>query len=223
MRTLLLIEDDLSIQEIITEYFLKRDYQVLVCDEKDDALEILEKNHVDMILLDVMLPKEDGFLICKEIRELYSIPIIFLTARVSEKDKLIGYSKGADDYVTKPFSLHVLYAKIEAILNRIIGINDIYEKGPVRIERNRKAVFLNGEECAMAPKEYEILLFLMENEGRIYSREQLLVRFWGYDFDGNDRVVDNHIRKLRKALGAYEYLIRTYVKYGWSFKMDENE
>ena len=223
MRTLLLIEDDASIQEIITEYFSKRNYQVFVCEDKDNSLEILGKNRVDLILLDVMLPKEDGFLICKAIRELYSIPIIFLTARVSEKDKLIGYSKGADDYVTKPFSLNVLYAKTEAILNRIKGINDVYEKGPLRIERNRKIVFLNGKECILAPKEYEILLFLMENEGRIYSREQLLVRFWGYDFDGNERVVDNHIRKLRKALGTYAYLIRTYVKYGWSFKMDENE
>ena len=223
MRTLLLIVDDASIQEIITEYFSKRNYQVFVCEDKDNSLEILEKNRVDLILLDVMLPKEDGFLICKAIRELYSMPIIFLTARVSEKDKLIGYSEGADDYVTKPFSLNVLYAKTEAILNRIKGINDVYEKGPVRIERNKKTVFLNGKECILAPKEYEILLFLVENEGRIYSREQLLVRFWGYDFDGNERVVDNHIRKLRKALGTYAYLIRTYVKYGWSFKMDENE
>ena len=220
MRTLLLIEDDASIQEIITEYFSKRNYQVFVCEDKDNSLEILEKNRVDLILLDVMLPKEDGFLICKAIRELYSMPIIFLTARVSEKDKLIGYSKGADDYVTKPFSLNVLYAKTEAILNRIKGINDVYEKGPLRIERNRKIVFLNGKECILAPKEYEILLFLMENEGRIYSREQLLVRFWGYDFDGNERIVDNHIRKLRKALDTYAYLIRTYIKYGCQYRQD---
>ena len=223
MRTLLLVEDDPSIQEIINEYFSKRDYEVYVCENEDATLEILREKHIDLIFLDVMLPKEDGFSICRKIRELYSIPIIFLTARVSEKDKLIGYSEGADDYVTKPFSLNVLYAKSEAILNRIHGQNDVYEKGPIRIEKNRKAVFAERKECVLAPKEYDILLFLMENEGRIYSREQLLLRFWGYDFEGNERVVDNHIRKLRKALGSYKHLIRTYVKYGWSFNTKENE
>ncbi len=170
-----------------------------------------------------MLPKEDGFTICRDIRNLYSVPIIFLTARVSEKDKLTGYSEGADDYVTKPFSLKVLYAKAEAMLNRTMGKDNIMEKGAIRIDRKNKKVFVNDQDCNLAPKEYEILLFLMENEGRIYNREQLLLRFWGYDFDGNERVVDNHIRKLRKALGNYAYLIRTYIKYGWSFNSKENE
>ena len=223
MRTLLLIEDDCSIKEIITDYFTRRGYAVLTCVDSDEALAIIEKERVDIVVLDVMLPGEDGFSICRRIRAGHNVPIVFLTARVSEKDKLTGYSEGADDYVTKPFSLNVLYAKTEAILTRIFGRDNSMEKGPLRIDRDHKKVFVDGEPCTLAPKEYAILLFLAENEGRIYNREQLLLRFWGYDFEGNERVVDNHIRKLRKALGLHSGLIRTYVKYGWSFNSKENE
>ncbi len=222
MYTLLLVEDDTELQEIIREYFSRRNFKVLVCDNGDDCMNILIEKHIDMILLDVMLPKDDGFSICRRIRKNYSIPIIFLTARVTEKDKLSGYSQGADDYVTKPFSLPVLYAKVTAILTRFQGKDDIFEKGPIRISRNKREVFSNGKECHMAPKEFDLLLFLMENEGRIYSREQLLIRFWGYDFDGNERVVDNHIRKLRKALDEGSSCIRTYSRLGWSFTSEEN-
>ena len=217
MYTLLLIEDDQEIQEIINDYFSKRDYRVLICDNGDDCSDLLMKNHIDVILLDIMLPREDGFSICKKIRKDYSCPIIFLTARVSEKDKLSGYALGADDYVTKPFSLPVLDAKIKAILARSQGNDNTFEKGPIRIDRITREVFCQDRECHLAPREYDILLFLMENEGRIYSREHLLIRFWGYDFDGNERVVDNHIRKRRKALGNESFLIKTYNKLGWSF------
>ena len=223
MKTLLLVEDDKMLQEIITEFFSRRDYSVFVCEDEEETMDILQKDHIDLIFLDVMLPDTDGFTLCRRIRKIYSCPIIFLTARVSEKDKLTGYSQGADDYVTKPFSLKVLYAKAEALLNRVRGYADIYEKGPILINRSEKKVFVNHKDCLLAPKEYEILLFLMENEGRIYSREQLLLRFWGYDFEGNERVVDNHIRKLRKALGMNAHLIHTYPKYGWSFKNEEDE
>ena len=223
MKTLLLVEDDKMLQEIITEFFSRRDYSVFVCEDEEETMDILQKDHIDLIFLDVMLPDTDGFTLCRRIRKIYSCPIIFLTARVSEKDKLTGYSQGADDYVTKPFSLKVLYAKAEALLNRVRGYADIYEKGPILINRSEKKAFVNHKDCLLAPKEYEILLFLMENEGRIYSREQLLLRFWGYDFEGNERVVDNHIRKLRKALGTNAHLIHTYPKYGWSFKNEEDE
>ena len=222
MYTLLLIEDDKGIQEIISDYFSRRGYKVLACDNADDCLELLMNNQINVILLDVMLPKEDGFSICRKIRKNYSCPIIFLTARVSEKDKLSGYSMGADDYVTKPFSLPVLEAKIKAILARSIGYDNIFEKGSVRIDRTTREVFLNGIKIHLAPMEYDILLFLMENEGRIYSRDQLLIRFWGYDFEGNERVIDNHIRKIRKALGEESSLINTYNKLGWSFTSKNN-
>ena len=213
MKTLLLVEDDKMLQEIITEFFSRRDYSVFVCEDEEETMDILQKDHIDLIFLDVMLPDTDGFTLCRRIRKIYSCPIIFLTARVSEKDKLTGYSQGADDYVTKPFSLKVLYAKAEALLNRVRGYADIYEKGPILINRSEKKVFVNHKDCLLAPKEYEILLFLMENEGRIYSREQLLLRFWGYDFEGNERVVDNHIRKLRKALGTNVHLIHPLLKH----------
>lgn len=223
MYTALLIEDDREMQKIIKDYFARREFRVLVCDNLDDCMNLLVKNQIDIILLDIMLPEEDGFFICKTIRKEYSYPIIFLTARVSEKDKLSGYSYGADDYVTKPFSLPVLYAKIKAILTRSHGNDNILEKGSIRINRNTRETLNNGKQIHLAPTEYDILLFLMENEGRIYSREQLLIRFWGYDFDGNERTVDSHIHKLRKALGSQSHLIRTYHKLGWSFSINKKD
>lgn len=223
MYTALLVEDDREMQKIIKDYFARREFRVLVCDNLDDCMNLLAKNQIDIILLDIMLPEEDGFFICKTIRKEYSYPIIFLTARVSEKDKLSGYSYGADDYVTKPFSLPVLYAKIKAILARSQGNDNIFKKGSIRINRNTREVFSNDKQIHLAPTEYDILLFLMENEGRIYSREQLLIRFWGYDFDGNERTVDSHIYKLRKALDSQSHLIRTYHKLGWSFSTNKED
>ena len=222
LNSLLLVEDDKSIQEIISNYFKLKNFEVFLAQQQDEALDILNQNNIDLILLDIMLPKEDGFTICKRIRELYSCPIIFLTAKVSEKDKLKGYAQGGDDYITKPFSLPVLYAKINAIITRSKGENQIIKKGPIKINLIDRVVYYNDIKCHLAPKEYDILLFLIQNEDRIYSREQLLIRFWNYDFDGNERVVDNHIAKLRKALGSGAYLIKTYIKYGWSFSAKQD-
>ena len=216
-KTILVIEDDRALQEIIQDYFTSRDYEVFSALNGRDVVSFLDEESVDIILLDVMLPGEDGFTLCKKIRESYSTPIIFLTARVTEKDKLYGYSLGADDYVTKPFSLPVLYAKTEALLRRLKGENEKLVKGDLSVDYAEKTVFLKGNRIDLAPKEYAILIFLMENEGRIFSREQLLLRFWGYDFEGNERVVDNHIRKIRKALGEYGFVICTHRKFGWSF------
>ena len=217
MKTLLVIEDDRSLQEIIRDYFSARDYDIISLYDGEDVLEVLGEDTVDIILLDVMLPEEDGFSLCRKIRKQYSVPILFLTARVTEKDKLYGYSLGADDYITKPFSLPVLYAKVEALRKRVLGEDDTFMKGDIEIRRNERTVLVNGETVNLPPKQYEIMLFLMENEGRIFSREQLLLRFWGYDFEGNERAVDNHIKKLRQALGEKADLIRTHRKYGWSF------
>ena len=156
-----------------------------------------------------MIPGVNGFDVCRRIRKDCDVPVIFITARVMEEDMLNGYALGADDYVTKPFSLPVLYAKAMALTGRVQGINAFVELGGLKADIRSRSVQKGGEIIPLPPKEYEMLLFLMQNPGRVYSREQLLIRFWGYDFDGNERVVDNHIKKLRKAIGSCGCTIET--------------
>ena len=176
---------------------------------------VWETQSYHLILLDVMIPGVNGFDVCRRIRKDCDVPVIFITARVMEEDMLNGYALGADDYVTKPFSLPVLYAKAMALTGRVQGINAFVELGGLKADIRSRSVQKGGEIIPLPPKEYEMLLFLMQNPGRVYSREQLLIRFWGYDFDGNERVVDNHIKKLRKAIGSCGCTIETVRKFGY--------
>ena len=162
----------------------------------------------------------DGFALCGEIRRISDVPIIFITARVMEEDKLNGYALGADDYVTKPFSLPVLYAKARALTGRVQGSRKRLELGDLSVDTGSHKVWNQGRLLPLPPKEYEMLLFFMENPGRIFSREQLLIRFWGYDFDGNERVVDNHIKKLRKAIVSCGCSIETVRKSGYRLEVE---
>lgn len=212
---LLIVEDDRLISEAAADYFTGKGWHVETTEDGILALELLEVRSFHLILLDVMIQGRDGFSVCRQIRQDSDVPIIFITARVLEEDKLNGYSLGADDYVTKPFSLPVLYAKAMALTGRVQGINTFIELGCLKVDTRSRKVFKQGEVISLPPKEYEMLLFLIQNPGRVYSREQLLIRFWGYDFDGNERVVDNHIKKLRKALGSCGCTIDTVRKFGY--------
>ena len=203
------------IAEATSDYFTGKGWHVETTGDGIQALELLEVKRYHLVLLDVMIPGRDGFAVCRQIRKSCDVPIIFITARVLEEDKLNGYALGADDYVTKPFSLPVLYAKAMALTGRIQGLNIFVELGGLKVDTRRREVQKYGEILPLPPKEYEILLFLMENPGRVFSREQLLIRFWGYDFEGNERVVDNHIKKLRKALGSCGCTIDTVRKFGY--------
>lgn len=214
---LLIVEDDLLLQEAVKDYFESKGWDVLATDSGAQALSLIDKETVHLVLLDVMLPGINGFTVCRKIREQNRVPVIFMTARVQEEDQLNGYAMGGDDYVTKPFSMPVLYAKAMAVVSRSRDIVDdeVCKVGPVTIRRQTHEVFCDGKPVALAPIEYEMLLFFAENPSRIYSREQLLIRFWGYDFEGNDRVVDNHIKKLRQALGRAGRMIATVRKSGY--------
>lgn len=171
-----------------------------------------------------MMPGMNGFTVCRKIREESDVPVIFITARAMEEDQLNGYSMGADDYVTKPFSLPVLYAKAEALIARSWrGSLGRRKAGELEIDARSREVQKSGKPLPLPPKEYEILLFLLENPGRVYSREQLLIRFWGYDFDGNKRVVDSHIKKLRKALGNCGCAIRTVHRIGYRMEVQDEK
>lgn len=217
---LLIVEDDRLIAEAAADYFTGKGWFVQTTEDGLQALELLKVRCFHLVLLDVMISGLDGFNVCRQIRKDCDVPIIFITAHVLEEDKLNGYSLGADDYVTKPFSLPVLYAKAMALTGRVQGINSAAELAGLKIDVRSHKVFKNGELLPLPPKEYEMLLFFMQNPGRIFSREQLLIRFWGYDFDGNERVVDNHIKKLRKAVGSCGCTIETVRKFGYRLTVD---
>lgn len=212
---LLIVEDDALLAEAAADYFTGKGWSVEEAEDGIQALERLETQSYHLILLDVMIPGVNGFDVCRWIRKDCDVPVIFITARVMEEDMLNGYALGADDYVTKPFSLPVLYAKAMALTGRVQGINAFVELGGLKADIRSRSVQKGGEIIPLPPKEYEMLLFLMQNPGRVYSREQLLIRFWGYDFDGNERVVDNHIKKLRKAIGSCGCTIETVRKFGY--------
>lgn len=224
-QRLLIVEDDPLMAEAAADYFTGKGWTVTTKEDGRKALEILETEGFHLILLDVMMPGMDGFSLCRRIRKESDVPIIFITARVLEEDKLNGYSLGADDYVTKPFSLPVLYAKAMALTGRAQGRaggeRNFLEAGKLKVDVRSRQVWNNGQPLSLPPKEYEILVFFLENPGRIFSREQLLIRFWGYDFDGNERVVDNHIKKLRKAIGVCGCVIGTVRKSVYRLEVEE--
>lgn len=219
---LLIIEDDRLMQEVVTDYFTAKGWSVHTVDNGEDALLLLARNSFHLVLLDVMMPGMNGFTVCREIRKESDVPVIFITARVLEEDELKGYSLGADDYVTKPFSLPVLHAKAVALLNRtgLGGASHKIRIGTLEVDERTHEVWKQGKLLNLPPKEYELLVFFLENPGRIYSREQLLIRFWGYDFDGSERVVDNHIKKLRKAIGVCGCTIQTVRKSGYRMEVE---
>lgn len=222
---LLLVEDDAEMREIITDYFAEKSEGGFTLDPAETGEKARQKcldNEYDLVLLDVMLPEIDGFIICRELRKISDVPVIFITARHNEDDRLYGYKVGCDDYVTKPFSLAELYAKVMALLKRSKGMvrDEAIAVGDIRLDPYRCTVMVNGEEVILAPMEFAILKILMENPGQVMSRDRLLIRIWGYDFEGNDRVVDNHIKKLRRALGNAASQIKTVFKKGYKLEVE---
>lgn len=219
-QRMLIVEDDRLLAEAAADYFTGRGWCVYTEENGARAAALLMRESFHLILLDVTLPGMDGFAVCREIRKVSEVPVVFITARVLEEDELNGYSLGADDYVTKPFSLPVLYVKAMALTRRVHKSAVFLEAGSLKADVEGRRVWNRGELLALPPKEYEMLLFFMQNPGRIYSREQLLIRFWGYDFDGNERVVDNHIKKLRRAIGPCGCAIQTVRKSGYRLEVE---
>ena len=220
---ILIVEDDLLLAEAVSDFFEGNGWEAEQVHDGMTAVEKTEEANYQMILLDVMLPGMNGFEVCRKIRQNSDIPIFFITARVLEEDELTGYAAGADDYITKPFSLPVLYAKIMAMMARLRGGRPMekLKKGEVEMDLRTGQVMISGQKCSLPPKEYELLRFFLENPDRIFTREQLLTRFWGYDFEGNERVVDNHIKKLRKFLQDSRCMIQTVRKTGYRMEVEQ--
>ena len=225
---ILLIEDDLQICEILTDYLAAQTenvFQVHCANDGEKGFERIIEGRYDLVLLDIMLPEIDGFALCEELRQISDAPVIFITARGREEDKLRGYHLGCDDYLVKPFSLPILHAKMLALLKRSKGMvqKAVLTAGDIVLEPDRYRVSCEGREIDFTYKEYELLRYLMEHKGKLCTREELLTHIWGYDFDGSDRVVDNHVKKVRKKLGAKGGQIKTIIRKGYQMKEDINE
>lgn len=222
MASILIVEDEKYMQDIIAEYMHKGGHTCHTAGDGVDALVILKSTPVDLMILDVMMPHLDGFSVCKVAREMSSLPIIMLTAKGSEDDKLKGYEYGADDYMAKPFSPKVLLAKVNALLRRTTtGPSDTLNAGKIALIPAAHKVFLDGQEIILPHKEYELLYFFMVNPGQVFTREQLLNRIWGYDFEGTTRTVDTHIKTLRQKLGSEARHIVTLIRSGYKFEVTE--
>lgn len=220
MANILIVEDEKNMQNIISTYIQRGGHTCFRADDGVDALMLLKNNPMDLMILDIMMPHLDGFSVCRMAREMSNLPIIMLTAKSSEDDKLKGYDLGADDYITKPFSPKVLLAKAKALLRRSSVLPaDTVNAGKISIIPASHKVFVEGQEITLTYKEYELLYFFISNPGQIFSREQLLNRIWGYDFEGTTRTVDTHIKTLRQKLGDEGRHIVTLIRSGYKFEV----
>lgn len=220
MANVLIVEDEKNMQDIIAKYMQRGGHTCFMADDGVDAQLILKNNPMDLMVLDIMMPHLDGFTVCKMAREMSNLPIIMLTAKSSEDDKLKGYELGADDYMTKPFSPKVLLAKANALLRRSsVAPAETISAGKISIIPASHKVFLDGQEITLTHKEYELLHFFMSNPGQIFNREQLLNRIWGYDFEGTTRTVDTHIKTLRQKLEDESKHIVTLIRSGYKFEV----
>ena len=224
MYKILLVEDDKNIREMVVEYFSnkgKGNFPVSVAANGEIGLQMVYENPYDLLLLDVNLPKMDGFSICKEVRRYSDVPIMFITARVNEEDVLNGYAPGCDDYIIKPFALPVIFEKVKALIKRSKGLvrSSVLTAGTLTLNPNNGIVISDGDEVDLTAKEYKILKFLLENKNIVISRTKLIDKLWCYDSNVDIRVLDTHIKNLRKALKDNSKLIKTVI--GRGYKIEE--
>ena len=215
----LIVDDEIGIREVVKEYCLNEKMDVFEASNGYEALKLLDNNKdIDIIILDIMMPKMDGYTLLKEIKKKYSIPVIMLSARSDEYDKLQSFDMGVDDYVTKPFSPKELLARIKVVTSRKKIEKNEYIYKNLKIDYLGHSVFINDKELKITPKEYELLCYFINNKGIALSRETLLSKIWGYDFFGDDRTIDTHIKMLRSSLGEYRNLISTVRGMGYKYE-----
>ena len=217
---ILIVDDEKEIRDLIDIYLKGEGYETLKAENGEEALEILEENEVDLIILDIMMPKVDGITVLETIRKVSSVPVILLTAKGQEEDKLFGYEMGADDYMTKPFSPKVLIAKVKALLKRTSEdtFSSLNDYDGLVINKLSHEVKINGEVINLSPKEFELLCYLSDNEGIALSRDTILDNVWGLDYYGDLRTVDTNIKRLREKLGEKASYIITVRGSGYRFE-----
>ena len=222
MKRLLVVDDEEKIREVIKEYAEFEGYEAVEAVDGMDAVKLVKEQDFDLIIMDIMMPRLDGFSAVKELRKVKDVPVIMLSARTEEYDKLFGFELGADDYVVKPFSPKELMARVNAVLKRkdssVTGIVDEVKFGGLVIDFAGRNVFVDGEKIALTPKEYELLNYFVKNVGIALSRERLLREVWSYDYYGDDRTVDTHVKMLRSSIKEYRKYIVTLRGVGYKFE-----
>lgn len=218
MKKILIVEDEIEIRNILKLYLLKEGYDVTEAEDGEVAIKLFYEKPFDLVILDIMLPKKDGWSVLREIKKYSSVPVMILSAKDDDEDELFGFEIGTDEYITKPFNNKILLARIKALIKNTSNNTDhIIELGKIIINDTSHTVTVDGEEVILAPKEYELLIYLIKNHKIALSRDKMLTEVWGYDFPGSDRTIDTHIKNLRKKLG--EECIKTVRGIGYKFEI----
>ena len=219
--TILIVDDESRIRKLVKDFLLKEEFKVLEAEDGEKALKLFEENKkISLILLDVMMPKLDGWSVLRQIRQVSKVPVMMLTARGEEQDELFGFELGVDEYVSKPFSPKLLVARIKAILNRTTEKKqDIKEQGGIQINVDARTVTVDGKAIELSLREYELLKYLLDNENVALSRDKILNNVWNYDYYGDSRTIDSHIKKIRHKLGKKGKYIKTVRGVGYKFEV----
>ena len=219
---ILVVDDEARMRKLVKDFLIKDDFIVLEAADGEQAVDIFfsEKN-IALIILDVMMPKMDGWAVCREIRQYSKVPIIMLTAKGSEKDELLGFELGVDEYISKPFSPKILVARVQAILRRTNALEDgIIEIGDIKLDKAAHEVYVEGKRLELSVKEFELLTYFVENKGIALSREKILNNVWNYDYYGDARTIDTHVKKLRNKMGSKGDYIKTIWGMGYKFEVE---
>lgn len=218
MKKILIVEDEMEIRNILKLYLLKEGYDVTEAEDGEVAIKLFYEKPFDLVMLDIMLPKKDGWSVLREIKKYSSVPVMILSARDDDEDELFGFEIGTDEYITKPFNNKILLARIKTLIKNTSNNTDhIIELGKITINDTSHTVTVEGKEVILAPKEYELLIYLIKNHKIALSRDKMLTEVWGYDFPGSDRTIDTHIKNLRKKLG--DECIKTVRGIGYKFEI----
>ena len=221
--TILIVDDESRMRKLVKDFLVKSGYQVLEAEDGEQALELFYTiKNIDLMILDVMMPKVDGWQVCREIRGLSKIPIIMLTARADERDELLGFELGVDEYISKPFSPKILVARVEAILRRSSKKEEkgVLEFAGILLDQKAHQVTIEGKNIDLSYKEFELLTYFMENKGIALSREKILNQVWDFDYFGDARTIDTHVKKLRSKMGEKGNLIKTVWGVGYKLSAD---
>ncbi len=219
---ILVVDDESRMRKLVRDFLVKKEFEVMEAADGEEALDLFYKNKdIALIILDVMMPKIDGWEVCREIRSQSKVPIIMLTARSDERDELLGFELGVDEYISKPFSPKILVARVEAILRRTSALSaeDVLEAGAIRIDKAAHQVIIDGKPVELSFKEFELLTYFVENQGIALSREKILNSVWNYDYFGDARTIDTHVKKLRSKMGEYGDYIKTIWGMGYKFEV----
>ena len=221
---ILVVDDESRMRKLVKDFLTKKGFTVIEAGDGEEAVDkFFEVKDIALIILDVMMPKMDGWQVCREIRQYSKVPIIMLTAKSDEKDELQGFDLGVDEYITKPFSPKILVARVEAILRRsnVLAADDTMEAGGIELNKAAHEVLIDGKSVELSYKEFELLAYFMSNQGVSLSRERILNNVWNYDYFGDARTIDTHVKKLRSKLGAKGEYIKTIWGMGYKFEVDQ--